>query len=203
MKSIYFLFTLLGCSSVAIASEIPSIYSCTGAYVIPVTHISSTEFCQAVQQAPTNVKKIEFIETAANKYYLTSVQCGDDVNRLVNGVLFRLFAESVDKNVFKKLRDRKADVNSVVDSQMRDITPAGVAAICGYKENLMELIQLGGIPKANLEMSLSTNGVAQTRTFSLTDAMDFNDAGNSNYENMDLQNQNIVFDEIYKIIEKF
>lgn len=203
MKNIYFLLMLLGAPFIAVSSEIPAIYSCIGGYIMPVTQISSIDFCQVVHNEPAEIKKIEIIEAGAMKYDLSRVKCNDDVDLLVSGVLFRYAAESSDNKIFLKLSDRKKDVNYIADSQMRNITPAGVAAICGYKENLNELIQLGGVPKANLKISLSTSNGVVTRTFSLKDAMDFDDPLHSNYENMELSDQNILFEDIYRLIETF
>lgn len=203
MKYLYLLLMSLSACGIAFGSEIPAIYRCVGGYKMPATPVASSEFCHIVDSAATEMIKIEMIESAAMKFDLSRVQCASDINHLIGGVLFRYAAESLDNSVFEKLNGRQADVNYIADSQKRNITPAGVAAICGYKANLKMLIQLGGVPKAELEMSLSSGDGVVTRTFSLKEALDFNEPMDSIYKNMELSEQNKTFDEISELIEKF
>jgi hypothetical protein len=131
------------------ASEIPPIYRCIGSYSIP-SEVVYSGFCRDLIGMDDNFEKIALVEEIAMDYDLSDVKCGRGVDRIVAGVLFRYYAESLDSSSLKHLKSRRKFVNEAIDSKGRNINPAGVAAICGYPDNLEYLIAIGAKPSANL-----------------------------------------------------
>lgn len=192
-KYIFSLWLYLG--AYCYSAEIPSIYRCIGSYSIPPEVVYSG-FCNDLIGMDDNLERIALVEEVAMAYDLSDVKCDGGLDKLIAGVLFRYYAESSNSNSLKDLENRKEFVNEVVDSKGRKINPAGVAAICGYAENLEYLIGIGAKPFSNLKLEVHSNGEVIQRQFSLIEALYFNDAINSRYEILPLEKSAEVFERV-------
>ncbi|RZM70379.1 hypothetical protein C3B51_22980 [Pseudoalteromonas rubra] len=197
-----FYILIVAFMSASHAGTIPPVYECLGGYRLPEIK-AKKEFCSAVFSLDSEVEKIKFIEGSALEMDLSSVSCSDEIERLIYPVLFRFMAESIEPEDFFRLNKKLNEyVNYIVDSLGRDITPAGVAALCGYDTNLEKLIAIGGVPKARILIEMQDLSGSYTRSFSLSEAIDFNEPIKATYESLSSEDGNIVYERIIEIISK-
>jgi hypothetical protein len=198
MKLIVYIFLSIMAVFTLIAGEIPSIYRCYGGYSRPV--IAPPEnFCAQINNIENDEKLKQKIDNALVKYDLTQLECRESTLKVIAPYLNRVIAESKDATVLSNLGKFKEFINLDFMVDGSRVNLGSVAAICGYSDNLRSIINLGGKAKANFRLKVQTrNGVIE-RNFSLLEGLDFNDAINSNYQSMSLQ-QEI---ETYEKIEAF
>jgi hypothetical protein len=194
---VYILLNIMPVFSL-IAGEIPSIYRCYGGYSSPVV-APPDNFCAQINSIENNEKLRQKIENGTAKYDLTQLKCRESTLKVIAPYLNRVIAESKDETVFSNLGKFKKFINLDFMVDGSRVNLGAVAAICGYSDNLRSIINIGGKAKANFRLKVQTrNGVIE-RNFSLLEGLDFNDAINSNYQSMSLQ-QEI---ETYEKIEAF
>ncbi|MDK2593453.1 hypothetical protein [Pseudoalteromonas obscura] len=201
MKAIYILPLIFMSSSNA--GTIPAIYECVGGYKLPNKKVEKG-FCDKVLGFESEHEKVRFIEEIALRADLSNVSCGEEVEKFIYPILYRLMAESVEIESFNRLNKKSGGyVNYVVDYYGRNVTPAGVAALCGYDDNLEKLISIGGVPQAKIILEVHDISGRHTRSFSLSEAMDFNEPIKSRYETLNSEEHSTVYDNIVKSIARF